>query len=59
MNHMTAFGVYVGKCENCQRMLYESSKRYWVRFRSDAYLFCEHCVTVIENNDGKAGEENA
>ena len=48
MNSKTAFGVYVGICENCRRMLYESSKRYWVRFNRDNYCFCENCVTVVE-----------
>ena len=51
MNSKTAFGTYVGMCENCRRMLYGSSKRYWVRFNQDNYMFCEYCVTVIEQKE--------
>ena len=48
MNSNTAFGVYVGMCENCRKMLYENSKRYWIKFNRDSYCFCENCVVVIE-----------
>lgn len=58
MDRMKAFGVCVGQCENCRRLLYETSRRYWVRIGSDAYLFCEHCVIVIEKKNLKAGKDD-
>lgn len=48
MSSKTAFCTYVGVCENCRRMLYETSKRYWVRFNCDNYCFCANCVTVVD-----------
>ena len=58
MSNMTAFGEYIGRCDNCQRELYRGkSTLYYVRFMHDQYCFCDHCVTVVESMEGKANDE--
>ena len=42
------FNAFIGTCESCRRMIFENSKRYWVRFGGEGHCFCEKCVTVIE-----------
>ena len=48
MNNKTAFGTVIGSCDNCRRLLYEDSTRYWVRFNCDQYCFCDYCVQVVK-----------
>lgn len=58
MSATTIFGKFIGRCENCDRLLYDHSTRYYVRFRRDSYCFCENCVTVIEpEKDGVTNDE--
>lgn len=61
MSNKTAFGKVIGCCDNCRALLYEHSKRYWVKFQHDAYCFCRNCVTVIEpgkeDDDGRMGTD--
>jgi len=47
------FGEYVGRCENCDRLIFDRSVHYWAKLKYDAYLFCNDCVTVIEPKKGK------
>ena len=57
MSNRTAFGRVIGMCDNCRRLIYEHSKRYYVRFQHDQYCFCDRCVTVVE--PPKEGDEDA
>lgn len=48
MSNYTAFGKVIGTCDNCRRLIFENTIRYYVKFQHDGYCFCEHCVTVVD-----------
>lgn len=48
MDIKTPFGTALGMCDNCGRLLYLGSTRYYVRFRHNAYMFCSRCVMVVK-----------
>lgn len=51
------FGEYVGRCENCDRLIFDRSVHYWVKLMHDCHLFCNDCVTVIEPDEGQEKED--
>lgn len=48
MSNHTAFGRVIGICDNCRRLIYEHSKRYYVKFLHGSYCLCDRCVTVVD-----------
>lgn len=47
------FGEFVGRCESCDRLIFDSSVHYWVELKDDTFLCCQDCVIVIEPKKGK------